>query len=75
MSGTVTALRSANGGFIAGAENDARTEVFREVRTRRVLLATGADDMEPDLSTRSGGGSFATVRSTMATRHELSASR
>ncbi|MGE8131134.1 NAD(P)/FAD-dependent oxidoreductase [Methylobacterium sp. NPDC080182] len=49
VEGTVTTLRGAEGSFIASVEEDPRTDVTREVRARRVLLATGADDTEPDL--------------------------
>jgi thioredoxin reductase (NADPH) len=45
--GTVTALRKADGGF--AADVDEGPGLVREVRARRVLLATGADDVEPDL--------------------------
>ncbi|TFZ55310.1 NAD(P)/FAD-dependent oxidoreductase [Methylorubrum sp. Q1] len=45
--GTVRALRRVEGGFAASVEEAAG--VSREVRARRVLLATGADDVEPDL--------------------------
>ena len=45
--GTVTALRKAEGGF--AADVDEEPGLVREVRARRVLLATGAVDVEPDL--------------------------
>ena len=45
--GTVTALRKAEGGF--AADVDGGPGLVREVRARRVLLATGADDVEPSL--------------------------
>lgn len=45
--GSVTALRKAEGGFAACIGEG--TGLGREVRARRVLLATGADDVEPDL--------------------------
>lgn len=47
VKGTVTALRKDEGGFAARIETGAGA--VREVRARRVLLATGADDVEPDL--------------------------
>ncbi|WP_419952127.1 NAD(P)/FAD-dependent oxidoreductase [Methylobacterium sp.] len=47
VKGTVTALRKAEGGFAAEVEEGAG--LVREVRARRVLLATGADDLEPEL--------------------------
>ncbi|CAO4150834.1 NAD(P)/FAD-dependent oxidoreductase [Methylorubrum extorquens] len=45
--GSVTALRRVEGGFAASVEEAGG--ISREVRARRVLLATGADDVEPDL--------------------------
>lgn len=45
--GTVTTLRRVEGGFAASVEEAGG--ISREVRARRVLLATGADDVEPDL--------------------------
>lgn len=47
VSGTVTGLLKAENGFVAGVEDGKGPA--REVRARRVLLATGADDVEPDL--------------------------
>ena len=47
--GTVTALRAAEGGFAASCEERGSAEVSYEVSARRVLLATGADDVEPSL--------------------------
>ncbi|MGA4555170.1 NAD(P)/FAD-dependent oxidoreductase [Methylorubrum aminovorans] len=47
VKGTVTALGKDEGGFAARIE--AGVGAVREVRARRVLLATGADDVEPDL--------------------------
>lgn len=47
VSGTVTALRKDEWGFAARIE--AGAGAVREVRARRVLLATGAADVEPDL--------------------------
>ncbi len=47
VAGAVRALRKDERGFAAGIE--AGTGAVREVRARRVLLATGADDVEPDL--------------------------
>jgi thioredoxin reductase (NADPH) len=47
VKGRVTALRKAEVGFLADLED--RTGRSREVRARRMLLATGADDVEPDL--------------------------
>ncbi|AWN43444.1 NAD(P)/FAD-dependent oxidoreductase [Methylobacterium durans] len=49
VNGTVTALRAMEGGFIASFEEGIGKGIAREVRARRVLLATGADDVEPDL--------------------------
>ena len=49
VSGTVTALRKVEKGFAVSFEEGARVRISREVRARRVLLATGADDVEPDL--------------------------
>src|SRR3954467_2814087 len=43
------ALSKAEGGFAARIEAEPDGGVPREVRARRVLLATGADDVEPDL--------------------------
>ncbi|KQO89169.1 pyridine nucleotide-disulfide oxidoreductase [Methylobacterium sp. Leaf90] len=47
LQGTVTTLRKVEGGFAASIEPG--SGLVREVRARRVLLATGADDVEPDL--------------------------
>lgn len=47
VNGTVRGLRKDEGGFAARIE--AGAGAVREVRARRVLLATGADDVEPDL--------------------------
>jgi thioredoxin reductase (NADPH) len=47
--GTVTALRKAEGSFAARIDKGDDGAVPHEVRARRVLLATGADDVEPDL--------------------------
>ncbi len=47
--GTVTELRKVEGGFAARFEEETGDGVPREVGARRVLLATGADDVEPDL--------------------------
>jgi thioredoxin reductase (NADPH) len=47
VSGTVTALRKIEEGFAVSFGESARISL--EVRARRVLLATGADDVEPDL--------------------------
>jgi thioredoxin reductase (NADPH) len=47
--GTVTALRKAEGSFAARIDEGDDGAVPHEVRARRVLLATGADDVEPDL--------------------------
>jgi thioredoxin reductase (NADPH) len=47
LQGTVTVLRRDEGGFTASVE--VGSGLVREVRVRRVLLATGADDVEPDL--------------------------
>src|SRR3954447_1505553 len=47
--GTVTALRKAEGGFAARIDEGDDGAAPHEVRARRVLLATGADDVEPDL--------------------------
>lgn len=47
ISGTVTALRKVPGHF--EADFDSRTGEREQVRARRVLLATGAVDIEPDL--------------------------
>ncbi|AWN44462.1 NAD(P)/FAD-dependent oxidoreductase [Methylobacterium durans] len=49
VNGTVTALRKVEKGFAVSFEEGARVRISREVRARRVLLATGADDVEPDL--------------------------
>ncbi|WP_462119401.1 NAD(P)/FAD-dependent oxidoreductase [Methylorubrum extorquens] len=49
VNGTVTALRKVEEGFAVSFEEGARVRISREVRARRVLLATGADDVEPDL--------------------------
>ncbi|WP_132253373.1 NAD(P)/FAD-dependent oxidoreductase [Methylobacterium segetis] len=49
VSGTVTALRRVEGGFAASFKEGTGDSISREVRARRVLLATGADDVEPDL--------------------------
>jgi thioredoxin reductase (NADPH) len=46
---TVTALRKAEGGFVARIEASDGSGVPGEVQARRVLLATGAEDIEPDL--------------------------
>ena len=42
--GTVATLRKARGGFVARVETGGAP---RRIRARRVLLATGADDVEP----------------------------
>jgi thioredoxin reductase (NADPH) len=47
VSGTVAGLRRAENGFVASVED--QTGLTHEVRARQALLATGADDMEPDL--------------------------
>lgn len=47
IAGAVRALRKDERGFSARIE--AGAGAVREVRARRVLLATGADDVEPDL--------------------------
>ncbi len=47
VAGKVAALRKAEVGFLAAYE--VRTGRSREVRARRVLLAIGAADVEPDL--------------------------
>ncbi|CAO4173395.1 NAD(P)/FAD-dependent oxidoreductase [Methylorubrum aminovorans] len=47
LQGTVRALRSVENGFVGSIEDG--DGLTREVRARRVLLATGADDVEPDL--------------------------
>lgn len=47
VSGTVAGLRRAENGFVASVED--QTGPTHEVRARRVLLATGADDVEPEL--------------------------
>ena len=47
VKGTVTALAKVEGGFVARI--DSGGDAPNEVRARRVLLATGADDVEPDL--------------------------
>jgi len=47
--GTVTTLRKTDGGFAASVELGREGGDVHEVRARRVLLATGADDVEPDL--------------------------
>ncbi|KAA0111687.1 NAD(P)/FAD-dependent oxidoreductase [Methylobacterium sp. P1-11] len=44
--GIVRDLRKAKGGFVATVEMTGSEDAI-EVRTRRVLLATGADDIEP----------------------------
>jgi thioredoxin reductase (NADPH) len=49
LQGTVTSLRRIEEGFAVSVEEEARSDVSREVRARRVLLATGADDIEPEL--------------------------
>ncbi|WP_455991071.1 NAD(P)/FAD-dependent oxidoreductase [Methylorubrum extorquens] len=49
VNGTVTALRKVEEGFAVSFEEGARVRISREVRARQVLLATGADDVEPDL--------------------------
>jgi thioredoxin reductase (NADPH) len=49
LQGTVTSLRRIEEGFAVSVEEGARSDVSREVRARRVLLATGADDVEPEL--------------------------
>jgi thioredoxin reductase (NADPH) len=49
VKGTIAALSKAEGGFAARIEAELDGGVPREVRARRVLLATGADDVEPDL--------------------------
>jgi thioredoxin reductase (NADPH) len=47
QAGTVTGLECQDGGFVATlADADGET---RSIRARRVLLATGSDDIEPDL--------------------------
>ncbi|APX88170.1 pyridine nucleotide-disulfide oxidoreductase [Methylorubrum extorquens] len=47
ITGTVTGLLKAGNGFMAIVEDG--NGPAREVRARRVLLASGADDVEPDL--------------------------
>ena len=47
VAGTVTALRKTPGGFVAAVEEDGGG--LRRVEARRVLLATGSVDLEPDL--------------------------
>ena len=47
--GRVTALRKVEEVFAATVEQDAKGGAAYEIRARRVLLATGADDVEPDL--------------------------
>ncbi|MGH1588831.1 NAD(P)/FAD-dependent oxidoreductase [Methylobacterium phyllosphaerae] len=47
VTGTVTALSKVEGEFAARFK--AESGPGREVRARRVLIATGADDVEPDL--------------------------
>ncbi len=49
VNGTVKALRKVEGGFAASFEEATGGGIAREVRARRVLLATGADDVEPEL--------------------------
>ena len=49
VSGTVKALDKADGGFTVGFEDGKETGIMRTLFARRVLLATGADDVEPDL--------------------------
>ena len=70
VSGTVKALDKADGGFTVGFEDGKETGIMRTLFARRVLLATGADDVEPDLPDlprmRSGAGSCAIARSAMA---------
>lgn len=46
--GTVTALEKVDGGFAAEIEDGVTGGRHHEVRARRVLLATGADDIEPE---------------------------
>ena len=46
---TVTALSKAEGGFVAQIGQSEEWGPAREVRARRVLLATGAEDVEPAL--------------------------
>jgi len=46
---TVTTLRKEEGGFVARIETADESGVPGVVRARRVLLATGADDLEPEL--------------------------
>lgn len=49
MRGTVTALHKAEGSFVVSFPEEAGFDILRELRARRVLLAAGADDVEPDL--------------------------
>ena len=49
MRGTVKGLSKAEGGFTATIEDGTRGGPCHKVQARRVLLATGADDIEPDL--------------------------
>ncbi|WP_336488814.1 NAD(P)/FAD-dependent oxidoreductase [Methylobacterium nigriterrae] len=49
VSGTVTALRKIEEGFAVSFEEGTGDRISRKVRARRVLLATGADDVEPNL--------------------------
>jgi thioredoxin reductase (NADPH) len=47
LEGEVTALSKTSGGFVAEVKDAGGAR--REIRARRVLLATGAADVEPDL--------------------------
>ncbi|WP_238193654.1 NAD(P)/FAD-dependent oxidoreductase [Methylobacterium frigidaeris] len=58
--GTVTALRKGEGGFAARFADGAGH--LREVWASRVLLATGADDVEPDLPDLPGAVRHGLVR-------------
>lgn len=58
--GTVTALRKGEGGFAARFADGAG--YLREVWASRVLLATGADDVEPDLPDLPGAVRHGLVR-------------
>ncbi|GJD98015.1 NADH dehydrogenase [Methylobacterium iners] len=49
VKGTVTTLHRVEQGFRASFQEEGGTGVSHEIRARRVLLATGADDVEPDL--------------------------
>ncbi len=59
LAGTVTALRKGRDGFVATLEDAAGTQQF--IAARRVLLATGAVDMEPECQSAPGLGLWLTL--------------